>query len=126
MTRLLSRLTVIAVVLITAVCCTDRPKSVGNGYVNDDGYNHADSIVSDIGDQRDFQKLLVVVDSFQQTGDLSLVKCIFYKTIAYNIMGQQSSSLSISKTILRLHICSLNPALLLPVIACGLSAGLKR
>lgn len=93
MTRLLSRLTVIAVVLITAVCCTDRPKSVGNGYVNDDGYNHADSIVSDIGDQRDFQKLLVVVDSFQQTGDLSQVKCIFYKTIAYNIMGQQSSSL---------------------------------
>ena len=60
---------------------------------NNDGYNNADSIVSDIGDARDFNRLIAVTDSFERAGDLPPVRAIFYKTIAYNLMGQHRAAL---------------------------------
>ena len=66
-----------------------------NTFVGSDGYNHADSIVSDIGDTRDFQRLLAVTDSFELAGDLTPVRGIFYKSIAYMLMGQRRSALQL-------------------------------
>ena len=59
----------------------------------DNGYNKADSIVSDIGDRRDFPRLIEVTDSFERIGELPPVRAIFYKTIAYNLMGKHRTAL---------------------------------
>ena len=61
----------------------------------DDGYNIADSIVSDIGDARDFSRLIEVTDSFERIGELPEVRAIFYKSVAYNLMGQHRHALSL-------------------------------
>ena len=94
MTRHYHWLIITVLILAAAVSCSDHQTS-GNsdGFTDADGYNHADSLVSDIGDTRDFQRTLTVIDSLEQNGELSLVKTIFYRTITYNMMGQQSNSL---------------------------------
>ena len=79
--------------LIVAGCNKHQERS--NTFVGSDGYNHADSIVSDIGDTRDFQRLLAVTDSFELAGDLTPVRGIFYKSIAYMLMGQRRSALQL-------------------------------
>ena len=79
--------------LITAVSCTNQPQR--HAFVGSEGYNEADSIISDIGDTRDFPRLLEITDSFEQAGAIPPVRAIFYKTIAYNIMGQRSTALSL-------------------------------
>ena len=79
--------------LIAAGCSKHQERS--NTFVGSDGYNHADSIVSDIGDTRDFQRLLAVTDSFELAGDLTPVRGIFYKSIAYMLMGQRRSALQL-------------------------------
>lgn len=79
--------------LIVAGCSKHQERS--NTFVGSDGYNHADSIVSDIGDTRDFQRLLAVTDSFELAGDLTPVRGIFYKSIAYMLMGQRRSALQL-------------------------------
>ena len=79
--------------LIVAGCNKHQERS--NTFVGSDGYNHADSIVSDIGDTRDFQRLLAVTDSFELLGDLTSVRGIFYKSIAYMLMGQRRSALQL-------------------------------
>ena len=58
-----------------------------------DGYNDADSIVSGIGDARDYGRVIAVTDSFERVGMLTPVRAIFYKTIAYNLMGQHRAAL---------------------------------
>ena len=76
--------------------CTNRqqPFTVdGVGFNDADGFNHADSVISVIGDERDNPRVLAVVDSFEQAGELSLAKTIFYRTITYNLMGQNRTSL---------------------------------
>lgn len=76
--------------------CTNRQQSLTvdcDGYNNSEGFNHADSVISTIGDVRNNPRLLAVIDSFEQTGELSLAKTIFYRTITYNMMGQNRTSL---------------------------------
>ena len=83
---------IIALALMALTSCTNcQPPSVAES----DGYNSADSIVSDIGDARDFPRLLEVTDSLERLGELPLVRSIFYKTIAYNLMGKHRTALSL-------------------------------
>ena len=87
---------IILLALFAVTSCSNHQNPLAandNGFNDADGFNRADSIVSAIGDTRDFQRTLDVVDSLEQIGELSLVKTIFYRTIAYNLMGQYRSSL---------------------------------
>ena len=79
--------------MVVAGCTAPHYHSLN--FVGSEGYNHADSVVSDIGDERDFERLLVVTDSFERAGELTPIRAIFYKTIAYNIMGQQRNALNL-------------------------------
>ena len=87
------KLIMLVLALITAVSCTNQPQR--QVVVGVEGYNKADTIISDIGDTRDFPRLLEITDSFEQAGVISPVRAIFYKTIAYNIMGQRSTALNL-------------------------------
>lgn len=89
--RLIARLT-IAVALASVASCTSQKNHSAS---DDDGYNSADSIISVVGDARDFPRLLELTDSFERIGEISQVRAIFYKTIAYNIMGQRRTSLNL-------------------------------
>ena len=80
---------------LMAVAGCNAPQHRSLNFKDSEGYNHADSVVSDIGDERDFERLLVVTDSFERAGELTPVRAIFYKTIAYNIMGQQRNALNL-------------------------------
>jgi signal transduction histidine kinase len=88
------KLTILLLLVCAIIGCTNNDFQ-RNAYADADGYSAADSIISDIGDAREFPRLLVVTDSFLKAGDITPVRAIFYKTIAYNIMGQQSKALSL-------------------------------
>lgn len=90
MKRITKILTITSLTLLAMVSCSEQRQPWDKG---GDGFNNADSIVYAIGDERDFPCLLSVIDSLDEAGELSLVKTIFYRTIAYNLMGQQSTSL---------------------------------
>ena len=86
----------IALGLIALTSCTHRQQSFtvdGVGFNDADGFNHADSVISAIGDARDNPRVLAVIDSLEQAGELSLAKSIFYRTITYSLMGQNRTSL---------------------------------
>ena len=83
-------ITLLALLAVTS--CSNRQQKL-QAFADTDGYNYADSVVSDIGDARDYPRLLEVTDSFVNMGDLTPVRAIFYKTIAYNLMGQNRKSL---------------------------------
>ena len=85
---------ILLLVLITIVSCTNNQPQ-RHAFVEADGYNAADSLISDLGDTRDFQRLIVVTDSFEKAKAITPVRAIFYKTIAYNVMGQRSMALSL-------------------------------
>ena len=87
-------LTSLFLVLLTMVSCTHSKPSPGTDlYTGSEGYNRADSIVSDIGDTRNHKRVLEVIDSLEKAGELPLVRTIFYRTISYNLMGQYNTSL---------------------------------
>ena len=87
-------LTTILLALIMMASCSNPKTTPGsNGFINDDGFNRADSIVYAIGDTRDFQRTLDVIDSLEKRGELTLVRTIFYRTISYNLMGRYNTSL---------------------------------
>ena len=91
------RLTFVLLLVVTLAGCSDTPRlpssSLGS-YTDAEGFNRADSIVDAVGDVRNNgQRLLFVIDSLEAAGELSLPKTIFYRTIAYNIMGRGRNSL---------------------------------
>ena len=97
-------------VLMVAASCTDQKHPVASAtddFNNADGFNRADSIVSAVGDTRDFQRTLDVIDSCDQAGELSLVKTIFYRTISYNLMGQYRTSLRLYSQLAGIDVKSL-------------------
>ena len=51
-----------------------------------------DSLINAVGDTRDIPRLLAVIDSVEQRGELTLARSIFYRTVAYNIQGEYRSS----------------------------------
>lgn len=101
------RLTLLATALITLIGCTSHQPHFDFATDND-GYNQADSIVSAIGDQRDFTYLLRVTDSLKQSGELSKVRAIFYSTIAYNLMGQHNHALRLYYQLGNIDVKTLN------------------
>ena len=94
MTRLHKRLIITILALIALVGCSEKKQS-SNNYTDADGYNTADSIISAISDERDWNKFLAACDSFERVGDISRAKSIFYKTVAHNVQGQYRKSLSL-------------------------------
>ena len=56
---------------------------------------------------RDYPRLLSVTDSFIRTGELTPVRGIFYKTIAYNLMGQQRTALRLYYDLSRIDVKTL-------------------
>ena len=74
--------------------CTKKEQS-SNNFADADGYNTADSIISAISDERDWNKFLAACDSFEQAGDISKAKSIFYKTVAHNLLGHHRQSLGL-------------------------------
>ena len=91
-------LAILLLALTGAVGCTHRPgpaADVSEPYHGSDGYNSADSLVDVVGDARDFERVLIIVDSLEQAGELSLPKVIFYNSIAYNILGQHRQALQL-------------------------------
>ena len=85
---------ILVLALITTVGCKDyHPER--QAFADAEGYNTADSIISDVGDTRDFPRLIEVTDSFEKAKVITPVRSIFYKTIAYNILGQRSKALSL-------------------------------
>jgi signal transduction histidine kinase len=85
------RLIIIVLALVAMVGCKDNNRSSVD---SSDGYNQADSIISVIGDERNLTRLIEITDSFERAGDITEVRAIFYKSIAYNIMGQLRTSLN--------------------------------
>ena len=90
MTRPIKLQIILLLALMATASCTSPKQPSVEGY---DGFNRADSIVSVLGDERDQPAVLAAVDSLEQAGELSLVKTIFYRTIAYNLLGQRRTSL---------------------------------
>ena len=95
------RLIIIALALVVVASCTKwQPSSVADS----DGYNLADTIISDIGDARDFPRLIEVTDSFERIGEIPPVRAIFYKTIAYNLMGQHRTALNLYYQLVKIDV----------------------
>lgn len=106
----MTRLTMIVLILMTASSCSNHHSfSVldNEDYNEANGFNRADSIISDVGDTRDHQRTLHVIDSLEQAGELSLVKIIFYRTITYNLLGQYRTSLRLYSQLATIDVKSL-------------------
>jgi len=100
----------IVLILMTASSCSNHHSfSVldNEDYNEANGFNRADSIISDVGDTRDHQRTLHVIDSLEQAGELSLVKIIFYRTITYNLLGQYRTSLRLYSQLATIDVKSL-------------------
>ena len=93
MTRLHKGLIITILTTIALVGCTKKEQS--HNFADADGYNTADSIISAISDERDWDKFLAACDSFEHAGDISKARSIFYKTVAHNLLGQHRKSLSL-------------------------------
>lgn len=95
-TRFIVQQAAVTLMLIAVTGCTKlkRPSAnIDDNYTTAEGFNRADSIVSDVSDTRNYPLMLATIDSLEKAGELSLVKTIFYRTICYNVMGQQNTSL---------------------------------
>ena len=71
---IIKRLIIIMLTMMILVGCADRQQP---SVTNETGYSSADSIISDIGDTRNFERLIEITDSFERTGDISEVRAIF-------------------------------------------------
>jgi len=87
------------VLLLAAVAlagCTKQKqaeRAVIYDYLEAGGFDHADSTVNAVSDARDYERMLAVVDSLNERGELSKPKYLFYRTITLNMMNQQGTSL---------------------------------
>ena len=82
--------------MVAVTGCSKKKQPVPTdheAFFETEGITRADSIVSEISDTRDIPLMIAVIDSLEKAGELSLAKTIFYRTIGYNMMGQQSTSL---------------------------------
>lgn len=69
-------------------CKSSQEKPLGTA----DELTPADSLILAVGDTRDIPRLLAVIDSVEQRGELTLAKSIFFRTVAYNMQGEYRSS----------------------------------
>ena len=98
-------LIIMVLVMVSMAGCSNRQHDSSSESI---GYNNADSVISAIGDRRDFPRLLAVTDSFQRAGDISQVRAIFYSTIAYNLMGQRNMALRLYYQLANIDMGELN------------------
>ena len=112
MTKLAKLLILLLLILVAIGGCTDGkhfPATVYGSFNDADGFSHADSIVAAVGDARDSnERVLAVIDSLEKTGELPLVKTIFYRTITYNLMNQQRTSLNLFAQLANVDMNDLN------------------
>ena len=66
------RFTIVLLTLLAVASCSQRQLQP-QAFADADGYNRADSVISAIGDARDYPRLLAVTDSF----GLSVISCSF-------------------------------------------------
>ena len=90
-----------------ASCTNSNQHFSSDAFNSSDGFNHADSVISDIGDTRNHKRALEVIDSFQQAGELPLVRAIFYRTISLNMLGHYRSSLHLYAKLAGIDVNSL-------------------
>ena len=57
------RFTIVLLTLLAVASCSQRQPQP-QAFADADGYNRADSVISAIGDARDYPRLLAVTDSF--------------------------------------------------------------
>ena len=69
-------------------CKSGKDRAVGEA----EELTPTDSLILAVGDTRDVPRLLAVIDSVEQRGELTLAKSIFFRTVAYNIQGEYRSS----------------------------------
>lgn len=100
-----NRLTILVLAVIALTSCTNRMRLSES---DDNGYTRADSIVNAIGDTRDLPRLIEVTDSLENRGELSQVRSIFYKAIAYNLMGQSRTALDLYYQLATIDVKNLN------------------
>jgi len=93
MIKLSIKLIFITLALFALSSCEPRRQNID--FEAASGYNEADSILNAICDKRDWPKLMATCDSFEQAGDISKAKSIFYKTVVLNLQGKYRSSLSL-------------------------------
>ena len=98
-------LTLTAIVALGLMSCTPGKQSKES--IGDSIPNHADSIVSAAGDSRDIPRTLFVIDSLEQAGELSKVRTIFYRTIAYNMREEYRTSFALYEQLADIHITRL-------------------
>lgn len=109
----LTRLLIPLLLTLVAIggCTEDRHSqtTVYGGFNDAGGFSRADSIVAAVGDARDSnERVLAVIDSLEKNGELSLAKSIFYRTITYNLMGQQRASLNLYAQLANVDMKDLN------------------
>ena len=80
----------IALAMVVVTSCKSEKK---RGISDADVRNHADSIVFAVLDTRDIPHTLATVDSLDHLGELSKSRAVFFRTIAYNLLGKFRTSM---------------------------------
>ena len=97
------------IVALTGCSHKKQPAEIDNdAFFEAEGITRADSIVSEISDSRDMPRMHAAIDSLEKIGELSLAKTIFYRTIGYNMMGQQSTSLPLYQQLSEINVSDLS------------------
>ncbi len=97
------------IVALTGCSHKKQPAEIDNdAFFEAEGITRADSIVSEISDSRDMPRMHAAIDSLEKIGELSLAKTIFYRTIGYNMMGQQSTSLPLYQQLSEINVNDLS------------------
>ena len=82
--------TFVALVAVALSSCSLKQK---RAISDEDVRNHADSVVFAILDNRDMPLMLAAIDSLERLGELSKSRTIFFRTIAYNLLGKYRTSM---------------------------------
>ena len=83
---------IIALTAVIVLSC--RPSRQHRGITDENQRTHVDSVIFAVFDTRDVPRTLAVIDSLEQTGELSTPRSIFYRTITYNLRGEYRKSLN--------------------------------
>lgn len=79
-------------IMIAMSCSSGRPH---RGITDENQRQHVDSVIFEVFNTRDIPRVLAVIDSVEQRGELSEVRSIFYRTITYNNRGEYRLSLNL-------------------------------
>lgn len=94
----------LAILVLTG--CKTSPKHPG--ITTEDLRTHADSIALDATDTRNLHHALAVIDSLENKGELSKIRTIFFRTIAYNVHGEYRASMDLYYQLADIDVNSLD------------------